>query len=174
MATPLADIALLLLDVDGVLTDGCIELGEDGIERRRYHARDGIGLRLARDSGLAVGVVTSSPSEGIRTRAQRLGIEHICIGVRDKAAQLQELARELKIEVAQVAFMGDDLVDLPAMLIAGLAIAVADATAPVRDYADIVTTCPGGHGAVREICELLVGARAPDFLADKQQCGLLL
>lgn len=174
MATALASIKLLAMDVDGVLTDGRITLGEDGIERRNYHARDGIGLRLAQAVGIELAIITSSPSEGIRTRGERLRINHIRIAVADKEAELLQLASELQLPTAAVAFIGDDLVDLPALRVAGLAIAVADAVMAVRDQVDLVTNKRGGHGAVREICELLVAAHNPNYLAEKHQCGLRL
>lgn len=174
MATALASIKLLAMDVDGVLTDGRIILGEDGVERRNYHARDGIGLRLAQAVGLELAIITSSPSEGIRTRGERLRINHIRIAVADKEAELRQLASKLQLSLTAVAFVGDDLVDLPAMRLAGLAIAVADAEMAVRDQADLVTTRPGGHGAMREVCELLVAAHDPNYLAEKHRCGLRL
>lgn len=172
MTTKLAAIKLLLLDVDGVLTDGHISVGDDGSEVRSYHAHDGIGIRLVKDAGIQIGVVTASAAAGISQRAEYLGIDHICLGIADKAQQTKQLAAKLGLELSAIAFMGDDLVDLAAMQLVGVAVAVADAQPTVREYADIVTTCNGGHGAVREFCELLVAACQPDHLAHMQQCGL--
>ena len=162
------------MDVDGVLTNGLVEVGDDGIERRSYNVRDGIGITLGRRSGLRFGIITSSPSAGIKTRANHIGVELVSIGVADKAAELQSQLATLALQPAQVAFVGDDLVDLPAMAGVGLAVAVADAAPAVRAAADYVTTCGGGHGAIREICEKLVQARAPELLEEYTKCGLRL
>ena len=172
--TAYAAIAALMLDVDGVLTDGRILLGEDGMEQRHYNARDGIGLRLCQKAGLHLALITASNSAGVHVRGTRLGIDHVSIGIKDKAVELTRLTAELGLAPSAVAYIGDDLVDIPAMAKAGLAIAVADAEPAVRAYADIVTVRAGGHGAVREICELLVAARAPELLTEARQCGLRL
>ena len=170
----LAKIEALFMDVDGVLTDGRILLGEDGIERRSYSVRDGLGLQLCRRAGIKLAMITSSPSEGIRLRGERLGIDLVRIGAKDKAEELRGTAQALDVDPAAVAFMGDDLVDIPAMRIAGLAIAVADAVPSVIACADVVTERAGGMGAVREVCEMLVSVRDPELLRRTKECGLFL
>lgn len=169
-----ATIEALFMDVDGVLTDGRILLGDDGIERRSYNVRDGIGIKLCRRAGIKLALVTSSPSAGVRVRGERLGIDHVSLDVKDKADEIRKVARALGLETAKVAFIGDDLVDIPAMKEAGLAMAVADAAPEVIATADVVTKKPGGMGAVREACEMLLAARNPELLRKAKECGLSL
>ena len=149
-------IRLLLLDVDGVMTDGSIVYGAEGQEIKRFHVRDGLGIRLVMRAGIKVGVVTGRQSEALMHRCRDLGIGLIYAGVSDKAAQLDRIVAQTAVQAENIAFAGDDLVDLPLMRRIGLSIAVADAHEIVKAHADLITTAPGGAGAVREICEALL------------------
>jgi 3-deoxy-D-manno-octulosonate 8-phosphate phosphatase (KDO 8-P phosphatase) len=150
------DIAMLVLDVDGVLTDGAIVYAEGCTELKAFHTHDGLGIRLALSSGLAVAIVTGRTSQALERRATELGVTRLVQGVTNKAEAVKKLAEELSIKLTQVAFLGDDLVDLPAMRRVGLAMAVADAVDEVRSAADVVTRKTGGQGAVREAIEFLL------------------
>ncbi len=155
----LKHIQLLLLDVDGVLTDGSIIYNDDGSETKSFNARDGFGLRLVMSAGIKVGIVTGRSSKALRHRCDNLGIGLLFDGVGDKAAMLDEIVAQTGIGSDHTAFVGDDLPDLPIMKHAGLSIAVADAHEIVRQKADWTTLAPGGHGAVREVCEALLMAK---------------
>lgn len=155
----LARIGLLLLDVDGVMTDGRIIYDAEGREIKAFHVRDGLGIRLLMQAGIKVGVVTGRRSEALMHRCRDLGIGMIYAGVGDKAALLDRIAAQAAVAAENIAFAGDDLVDLPLMRRIGLSIAVADAHEIVRAQADLITTSPGGAGAVREICEALLKSR---------------
>lgn len=146
-------LRLLALDVDGTLTDGSIWIGTDGEALKRFSVHDGFGLTLLREAGLQIAIITGRQSEIVRARAAELRIAHVLQGVQDKADALRRLCAQLEIPPAQAAFMGDDWPDLPAMQLAGLALAPADAAQPVRERAHWVSTRPGGHGAVREFAE---------------------
>ena len=149
-------IRLLLLDVDGVLTDGRIIYDAEGQEIKQFHVRDGLGIRLLLRAGINVGVVTGRRSEALMHRCRDLGIELIYAGVSDKSALLDRIMAQTAVAAENIAFAGDDLVDLALMRRIGLSIAVADAHEIVKAQADLITTAPGGAGAVREICEALL------------------
>jgi len=155
----LKHIQLLLLDVDGVLTDGSIIYNDDGSETKIFNARDGFGLKLVMSAGIKVGIVTGRSSQALRHRCDNLGIDLLFDGVGDKAQMLEEIVAQTGIDTEQTAFVGDDLPDLPIMKTAGLSIAVADAHEIVRQKADWTTLAQGGQGAVREVCEALLTAR---------------
>jgi len=155
----LKKIQLILLDVDGVLTDGSIIYNDDGRETKIFNARDGFGIRLVMQAGITVGIVTGRSSEALRHRCENLGIQYLFDGVQDKAAMLDKIVTQTGVEAEHAAFMGDDLPDLPLMKRTGLSIAVADAHELVRQKADWTTRAPGGHGAVREVCEALLKAQ---------------
>ena len=152
-------IALVVFDVDGVLTDGGLILGEDGAEFKIFHVRDGQGLVLLRDSGCKVAVITARNSKIVEERMNSLGIEHVYQGQSDKGKVLSGLLMKLGLDARQTAYVGDDLLDLPAMKCAGLAVAVADAHPLVRAQAHLVTAARGGHGAAREVCEFIMEAQ---------------
>ena len=154
-----ADIRLAVFDVDGVLTDGGLVLGPEGEEYKVFHVRDGLGLVMLREAGLKVAVISARSAPVVAERMAALGIEHICQGRHDKRAALLELAERLGVKPAGIAYVGDDLVDLPAMAVAGLPIAVADAHEKVLEAAQWVTRRTGGRGAVREVCEMLLEAQ---------------
>ena len=152
-------IHLLLLDVDGVLTDGGIIYGDDGSEIKIFNARDGFGLRLAMEAGIKVGIVTGRKSKALYHRCRDLGIQHLFDGVKDKAGILAKIVEQTGVTGINTAYMGDDLPDLALMRKVGFSIAVADAHKIVRNHADWVTSAAGGCGAVREVCEALLTAR---------------
>lgn len=154
-----ATLRLAVFDVDGVLTDGRLILGNNGNEYKSFHVHDGLGLVLLKRAGLLVAVISARKSEIVSKRMATLGIEYVYQGEDDKLEALLGLMRELKVQREETAFVGDDLIDLPAMTAAGLSIAVGNAHPFVRDHADWVTQGHGGHGAVREVCELLLEAR---------------
>ena len=157
-----AGIRLLALDADGVLTDGRIFIADaSGSEwTTGFSVRDGYGIRAAMRAGIEVAVISGRDSYGLRLRLSELGIRHFSLRCRDKQAALSSLLGELALRPDQAAFVGDDVVDLPAMRLAGLAVAVADAHTEVRDEADWVTSLPGGHGAVREVCDFMLAAQS--------------
>ena len=150
---------LLLLDVDGVLTDGSIIYNDEGSETKIFNARDGFGLKLVMSAGIEVGLVTGRSSKALRHRCDNLGIRYLFDGIADKAIILEKIAAQTGVGPDNAAFVGDDLPDLPIMKSAGLSIAVADAHEIVRQRADWTTQARGGHGAVREVCEALLKAQ---------------
>jgi 3-deoxy-D-manno-octulosonate 8-phosphate phosphatase (KDO 8-P phosphatase) len=152
-------IQLLLLDVDGVLTDGAIVYSHDGRETKIFNVKDGLGLRLAMEAGIKVGIVTGRKSPALDHRCRDLGIRYSFEGIQDKAKILDKIAEQTGVAPEQTAFIGDDLPDLSLMRRVGLSIAVADADKTVRKYADWTTSAAGGCGAVREVCEALLKAR---------------
>jgi 3-deoxy-D-manno-octulosonate 8-phosphate phosphatase (KDO 8-P phosphatase) len=158
MASSLAQIKLLVLDVDGVMTDGRIIYTDSGEQIKQFSSRDGLGLRLLMDNGIQVGIITGRISGALTHRCRNLGIDLIFDGIFNKSEAMDRMARQTGIDPAEMAFMGDDLIDLPAMARSGVAIAVADAADEVKARADIVTRAPGGHGAVREICDVILKA----------------
>jgi 3-deoxy-D-manno-octulosonate 8-phosphate phosphatase (KDO 8-P phosphatase) len=149
-------IELLCLDVDGVMTDGGIVLDDRGVQTKRYHVRDGTGLRVWKQLGHETCLITGRTSQALVHRAEELGITHVIQGSRDKAASLAEVLGTLGLDERQVACLADDLPDLPMMKRAGYPMAVADAVPEVRALARFVTTLPGGQGAVREAIEHLL------------------
>lgn len=154
-----ARILLAVFDVDGVMTDGSITYGENDGEYKTFHAHDGMGLQMIRDAGIKVAVISSRQSSIVSRRMSELGIEHVLQGVPDKQQALKGLADHLDINAESIAFVGDDLADLPAMSFAGLAIAVAGANRHVVNIADWTTAATGGKGGVREVCEMLLEAQ---------------
>jgi 3-deoxy-D-manno-octulosonate 8-phosphate phosphatase (KDO 8-P phosphatase) len=155
----LSSIKLLLLDVDGVLTTGQVVYTDSGEEIKSFSVKDGLGLRLAMDNGIRVGIVTGRSSGALLHRCRNLGIDLVFDNARDKAAQLPKIADRTGVAASRMAFVGDDLPDIPLMRRVGLAIAVADAVPEVIAAAHMVTAAQGGCGAVREICEKLLSAR---------------
>lgn len=152
-------VRLLVLDVDGVLTDGTLWYGADGEVFKGFHVRDGLGLKLLASAGIQVAVISGKSSAPLERRLDDLGVEHRYLGRRDKNRAFDELLEATGLAAGDVAWVGDDLLDLPLMKRAGLAIAVADAEPRVRAKARWITTRDGGRGAVREICEGLLDAR---------------
>ncbi|MEM7230355.1 MAG: HAD-IIIA family hydrolase [Planctomycetota bacterium] len=154
-----SSVQLLVMDVDGVLTDGSIMLDNHGNEIKRFHVRDGAGLRLWQHVGYATAIITGRRGMALRHRVNELGIDHVIQGSTNKAQDLEDLAEDLDLDLSEIAMIGDDLPDLGVMKCSGYPVAVADAAAEVRAVADYVTTAPGGRGAVRETIEHLLKAR---------------
>ena len=149
----------LACDVDGVLTDGGLYVGPSGETLRRFHVRDGMGLRLLREAGYALALISGESGDGIRRRAEKLRIEHVYLGIEDKAAAFADFAAKAGLQAGELAYAGDDVNDLGPMALAGLAAAVPGAPAELRKAAHLVLKTPGGQGAVRELCDLLLAAR---------------
>ncbi|MFT5395703.1 MAG: 3-deoxy-D-manno-octulosonate 8-phosphate phosphatase (KDO 8-P phosphatase) [Gammaproteobacteria bacterium] len=154
-----ANIKLAVFDVDGVLTDGKLILGESGNEYKSFHVRDGHGLVMLLETGCKIAVITARSSNIVAERMESLGIKYVFQGEKDKGARLLKLIEELGLEQEQVAYVGDDVIDLPAMIHVGLPIAVADAHVEVKNIAAWVTENRGGLGAAREVCELIMRAQ---------------
>ncbi|MDR2875458.1 MAG: 3-deoxy-manno-octulosonate-8-phosphatase KdsC [Methylobacillus sp.] len=152
-------IKLVVLDVDGVMTDGSLYLCDDGQEYKAFNSQDGLGMKLLKASGVELAIITGRTSNVVAKRAENTGVAHFFQGVDDKLAAFCELADKLHLDHAQCAFMGDDVVDLPPMSRSGLAIAVPAAPVLVKERAHYVTTREGGRGAVREVCELIMQAQ---------------
>ena len=152
-------IKLLLLDVDGVMTDGHITFNDTGRELKSFHIHDGLGIKLLQRAGVQVGIITGRSSAMVERRAQELGISILLQGREDKWVAMQSIQQQLGLSLADIAYMGDDLPDLAAIRHAGLGIAPANANAFVREHADYITSQPGGNGAVREACEFILGAQ---------------
>jgi 3-deoxy-D-manno-octulosonate 8-phosphate phosphatase (KDO 8-P phosphatase) len=152
-------IRLLVMDVDGVLTDGRMVLSDRGDELKMFHTHDGIGLALAHRAGLKTALVTGETSPIAKARGEKLGVGTVVLGARRKGDVVDALLAEHGMSPDALAYIGDDLLDLPALQRAGLAVTVADAVADVKRIAHVVTKAPGGHGAVRECVELLLRAQ---------------
>jgi 3-deoxy-D-manno-octulosonate 8-phosphate phosphatase (KDO 8-P phosphatase) len=152
-------IRLVIFDVDGVLTDGSLFLGDDGQEYKAFHSRDGHGMKMLQQSGVTIGIITGRSSEVVRIRMQSLGVEHVFQGKQEKLPAYEELRQQLGLQDAQVAYVGDDVVDLPIMRRVGLAIAVNDAHPLVLQHAHWQTPHAGGRGAGRDVCELIMEAQ---------------
>ena len=152
-------VKLLVLDVDGVLTDGRMTLTERGDELKSFHTHDGMGVNLAKRAGIAVALVTGEKSTIAQARGTKLGVADVVLGARRKAETIDELMVKFGVAPAEVAFMGDDLLDIPALERVGLAVAPANAVPEVRALVDVVTRAAGGAGAVRECVELILRAQ---------------
>jgi 3-deoxy-D-manno-octulosonate 8-phosphate phosphatase (KDO 8-P phosphatase) len=155
----LQGIKLLVLDVDGVMTDGGLTIGDDGQEYKTFHAHDGLGMKLLKASGVELAIITGRTSNVVKKRAESTGVAHFYQGAEDKLEAFNALIKACNLEPNQCAFMGDDVVDLPPMLVSGLAIAVPASPALVLEHAHYVTKKSGGRGAVREVCELIMQAQ---------------
>lgn len=154
-----AQLRLLVLDVDGVLTDGRLWFGPDGELMKAFHVRDGVGIKAVQGAGIEVAIISGRRSPAVERRAAELGIRHVRQGCADKAEALRALAAELGLTAASAACVVDDTPDLPMMALVALPIAVADAHPDVIAAAGHVTRAAGGAGAVREVCDLLLDAR---------------
>jgi 3-deoxy-D-manno-octulosonate 8-phosphate phosphatase (KDO 8-P phosphatase) len=152
-------IELILSDVDGVLTDGGIVFDNQGIETKKFHIRDGLGIKLWQRAGYEFGILTARSSQIVKLRAAELGVNIVRQGFEDKLPAAQEIMRQLNLQPDQVCYIGDDLTDIPVLRHVGLGVAVADAADETRSAADHVTRKPGGSGAVRELVEELLRAR---------------
>ncbi|MGH8495351.1 MAG: KdsC family phosphatase [Gammaproteobacteria bacterium] len=155
-----AGIRLVVFDVDGVLTDGVLTFGADGRELKSFFVRDGHGIKALRAAGIEVAVISGRNSEAVSRRMGELGVEHVFQGDDDKLPIYAALVDRLGMNREQVAYVGDDVPDLPVLRKAGLPIAVADAHPDLRAAVAWTTPSPGGRGAVRDVCDLLLQARA--------------
>lgn len=155
----LRNIKLLLLDVDGVLTDGRITFTDDGRELKSFNSKDGVGLKLLRQMGIQAGIVTARVSPIVKRRCDELGVTLIFEGVHNKAEVLPFVVEHTGFTPLEIAYMGDDLIDVSLMRKVAAGIAPADAHAVVLQYADVITRAKGGHACVREACDLILKAR---------------
>ncbi|SMC83593.1 3-deoxy-D-manno-octulosonate 8-phosphate phosphatase (KDO 8-P phosphatase) [Desulfocicer vacuolatum DSM 3385] len=155
----MADIQLLLLDVDGVLTDGSVIYADTGAEIKTFNVRDGLGLRLLMKAGVQVGIITGRQSRALDMRCRDLGIDLVFQGVKDKLRVFNTILAKTKISAGLTAFMGDDLPDLSVYNAVGLFLTVSDAPFDLLSRAHGITTAGGGHGAVREVCEEILKAK---------------
>ena len=154
-----ASVRLLILDVDGVMTDGKLYFSAAGDAMKTFHTQDGQGIKLLRNSGVEVGIITGRQSEIVARRASELGLDYVLQGREDKLQALQELVASTDHSLECTAYVGDDLPDLAAIHAAGFGVAVCNAATIVREHADYVTSASGGNGAVREVCELIMRAQ---------------
>jgi len=152
-------IRLTLFDVDGVLTDGHLYFSDNGDEGKSFHARDGLGINLLQQTGVAVGIITARQSSLVAHRARDLNIQHLYQGRKEKFPAYKEICEKLELSSEEVAFVGDDVVDLPIMLDVGLAITVPQGHNLVKQYAHWTTRNEGGSGAARDVCELIMYAQ---------------
>ncbi len=152
-------VRLLIFDVDGVLTDGSLFVGDDGQEYKAFHSRDGHGIKMLQKHGVIVGIITGRTSQVVEHRMANLGISHVYQGKLEKLPAYEELIASLGISPEQTAYVGDDVVDLPVMRRVGLAIAVQDAHPLVKQHSHWQTPSSGGRGAARDVCELLMEAQ---------------
>jgi len=154
-----AKVKLVIFDVDGVLTDGKLFFDEEGREYKSFHSRDGLGLNLLRQTGVEVAVISGRSSKSVSQRMAGLGISHVFQGQHNKLLAFDSLREELGLEPEQIAHVGDDLIDLPLLRRVGLAVAVADAHPAILPFAHWITDKPGGAGAAREVCDLIMEAQ---------------
>jgi len=154
-----ANIKLVIFDVDGVLTDGALFLGDDGQEYKAFHSKDGHGMKMLQQAGVMIAIITGRTSEVVRIRMQSLGIEHVFQGIHDKRDAYDQLKTKVGLSDEQIAYVGDDVVDLPVMVQVGFAVTVADGHELCKKHAHWVTANGGGRGAAREVCELLMDAQ---------------
>ena len=152
-------VRLAIFDVDGVLTDGTIQLSARGEEAKAFNILDGLGFKMLADSGVQLALLSGRKSEIVRLRAKETGVTHLLQGIGDKLAAYEKLLRKLGIAESECSFMGDDLPDIPVLRRCGLALSVPNAAKIVREQAHYVTEKAGGHGAGREACELLMRAQ---------------
>ena len=155
-----AEIRLVIFDVDGVFTNGLLYLSDDGTETKTFNVKDGHGVKLLMRAGVEVAIISGRRSAAVDRRMEELGVRHVFQGIRDKLAVFRDLIGRLGIEPAEVAYLGDDLPDLDVMRVVGLPAATGDAHPDLLPHAVWTSARPGGHGAVREFCDLLLAARA--------------
>ncbi|MBW1679271.1 MAG: 3-deoxy-manno-octulosonate-8-phosphatase KdsC [Deltaproteobacteria bacterium] len=149
-------IRILILDVDGVMTNGGIIYSNQGEEFKFFNVRDGLGIRMLIQEGIKVAIISGRKSRAVDSRAEDLGINEVYQGVRDKLAVFEEILKKNKIKSDQAGFIGDDLVDIPLLSRVGFAVGVADAVEEVKERVDYVTRNPGGRGAIREVCDFIL------------------
>jgi 3-deoxy-D-manno-octulosonate 8-phosphate phosphatase (KDO 8-P phosphatase) len=165
-----AQIKLVIFDVDGVLTDGSLFLGDDGLEYKAFNSHDGHGMKMLQQSGVDIAIITGRTSKVVEIRMASLGINHVYQGQLDKNVAYNDILEKLSVSSDEIAYVGDDVVDLPVMTKVGLAIAVENAHSMVKQHAHWTTPRAGGRGAARDVCELLMEAQGK--LHDKLQSYL--
>lgn len=153
------DIRLVIFDVDGVLTDGSLYIGDGGEEYKAFNSRDGLGMRMLQKSGVEIAIITGRTSNVVKHRMDSLGIQHVYQGQTDKLPAFEALVEKLGLSADQVAYVGDDVVDLPILIRAGLAIAVQDAHPMVKQHCHWTTPNRGGRHAARDVCEFIMQAQ---------------
>jgi 3-deoxy-D-manno-octulosonate 8-phosphate phosphatase (KDO 8-P phosphatase) len=154
-----AAVRLVIFDVDGVLTDGSLFIGDDGQEYKAFHSRDGHGMKMLLETGVEIAIITGRTSQVVRHRMENLGIQHVYQGCVEKLPFFEQLIAKLGLSPHQVAYVGDDVVDVPVMLRAGFAVAVQDAHQLAKRHAHWITPNGGGRGAARDLCELIMEAQ---------------
>jgi 3-deoxy-D-manno-octulosonate 8-phosphate phosphatase (KDO 8-P phosphatase) len=154
-----ARIKLVIFDVDGVLTDGGLHIDNEGTEHKVFNSRDGHGMKMLQNSGVEIAIISGRVSEAVSHRMAGLGIEHVHQGRQEKLPAFEGMIKDLSLDAEQVAYVGDDVVDLPVMRKVGLAIAVQDAHEWVKKHAHWQTPHGGGRGAARDVCELIMEAQ---------------
>jgi len=154
-----ARIRLVILDVDGVLTDGRLYFGDDGNEYKSFYSRDGHGIKMLQAHGVEIAILSGRYSIATARRMTELNVRHVYLGIEDKLSVFATFLEQQGLRTEQVAYVGDDIIDLPVMARVGLAVAVADADPFVKLHAHWQTPHPGGHGAVRDVCELILHAQ---------------
>jgi len=152
-------IKLAIFDVDGVLTDGCLYLGNSGEESKAFYVRDGLGMKMLMATGVEMGIITGKTSTLVKDRMQHLGVRHVYQGQGNKLPAFQELCEKLSISADEVVYVGDDVIDIPILKRVGLSVAVADAHPAILPYTHWQTKQNGGRGAVREVCDLIMHAQ---------------
>lgn len=155
-------VRLVAFDVDGVFTDGRFYLSNDGVESKAFSTQDGYGIRRLIEAGISVAVISGRESRAVEQRMQELGVQFVVQGCGDKIAAFDAITGELQISDAECVFVGDDLPDLPLLDKVGFSVAVRNAVGDLHERCDYVTTAPGGNGAVREVCDLILDARQLD------------
>jgi len=161
LAKRIKKIKMVLLDVDGVLTDGGIYYSADGVEMKRFNAQDGYGVARAREHGLKIGIISGRSTPVVDTRAREMNADEVVQGSSDKLATMTEVAKRHGLAPEQMAFIGDDLFDLPLLKAVGFSAAPKNARPEVKKAVHYVTPSPGGHGAVRELMEFILKHRIP-------------
>lgn len=154
-----ANLALVVFDVDGVLTDGRIWLSDEGVESKAFHTQDGFGIRQLLRRGIDVAAISGRKSNAVEKRLSELGVTHMILGCADKVAAFQSLINDLGIDATSTIYVGDDVPDIPLLRRVGLAIAVANAVPEVKEECELTTNACGGQGAVREVCDLVLASR---------------
>ncbi len=152
-------IKVLILDIDGVLTDARLFFDAQGQEYKSFNVRDGLGIRLLQKAGIHVAVISGRGSKPVELRMQMLGIELVYLEQMDKHIAFQDIVTQVGCSATETAYIGDDVIDLPVLMQAGLAIAVRDANEQILPYVDWQTQCLGGQGAVREVCDFILQAQ---------------
>lgn len=152
-------IKLVIFDVDGVLTDGSLFLGDGGEEYKAFNSRDGHGMKMLQSTGIKIGIITGRTSDVVEHRMRSLGIEHVYQGKLDKLPAFEELCQQTGLAPEQIAYVGDDVVDLPILVRVGLAIGVQDAHPLVKQHSHWLSPSNGGRGAARDVCELILHAQ---------------